>query len=95
MPHARPALRDAGFEVAALVGRNPEKTKADIVRLALEIGAPLAYTWSCYKGNEKHCGRCGTCVERKHAFRDAMVANPTQYEDPEYGLTCNLSIAPA
>jgi 7-cyano-7-deazaguanine synthase len=69
--------------------------KYQIITMGAALGVPYSDTWSCYNGNEKHCGRCGTCVERKHAFRDAMVADPTQYEDPEYGLTCNLSIAPA
>ena len=69
--------------------------KYQIITMGAALGVPYSDTWSCYKGNEQHCGRCGTCVERKYAFRDAMVADPTQYEDPEYGLTCNLSIAPA
>jgi len=68
--------------------------KYQIITMGATLGVPYSDTWSCYKGNEKHCGRCGTCVERKHAFRDAMVADPTQYEDPTYGLTCNLSITP-
>jgi 7-cyano-7-deazaguanine synthase len=67
--------------------------KYQIVKLGAPLGVPYIDTWSCYKGHEKHCGRCGTCVERKHAFRDAMLADPTQYEDPEYGLTCSPSIA--
>ncbi len=69
--------------------------KYQIIAMGAALGVPYSDTWSCYNGNEKHCGRCGTCVERKHAFRDAMVADPTQYEDSEYGLTSNLSIAPA
>ncbi len=60
--------------------------KHQIVSLGAALGVPYADTWSCYKGDEKHCGRCGTCVERKQAFRDAGVPDPTQYEDPEYGF---------
>ena len=55
--------------------------KADLVALGKELGAPLEMTWSCYAGREKHCGKCGTCVERKEAFELAKVADPTEYED--------------
>ncbi|MGB0671930.1 MAG: 7-cyano-7-deazaguanine synthase [Rhodospirillales bacterium] len=41
-------------------------------------------TWSCYKGGEIHCGRCGTCVERIEALHLAGVADPTPYDDPDY-----------
>ncbi|MDR1816646.1 MAG: 7-cyano-7-deazaguanine synthase QueC [Puniceicoccales bacterium] len=54
-------------------------TKADIVRLGAEIGAPLELTWSCYRGGDTHCGRCGTCVERREAFALAGVPDPTEY----------------
>jgi 7-cyano-7-deazaguanine synthase len=67
--------------------------KHQIVSLGTALGVPYADTWSCYKGDAKHCGRCGTCVERKHAFRDAGVPDPTEYEDVQYGfdLTCERS----
>lgn len=55
-------------------------TKAGIARLGASLGAPMYLTWSCYKGEELHCGKCGTCVERKEAFEDAGVADPTKYE---------------
>lgn len=38
------------------------------------------HTYSCYKGGEKHCGTCGTCTERKEAFRDAGMEDPTEYQ---------------
>ncbi|HLI05655.1 MAG TPA: 7-cyano-7-deazaguanine synthase QueC [Ktedonobacteraceae bacterium] len=59
-------------------------SKTQIVKLGATLGVPFADTWSCYKGGEKHCGRCGTCVERKEAFRNAGVVDPTEYEDSEY-----------
>lgn len=57
-------------------------TKADIVRIGSKLHTYLNYskTWSCYKGGELHCGKCGTCVERKEAFYDAGVEDPTTYE---------------
>lgn len=62
-------------------------TKADIVSLGVEVGVPYDKTWSCYKGGEKHCGRCATCVERQEAFALAGVPDPTEYEDPNYFKT--------
>ena len=58
-----------------------EMTKADIVRLGDELGVPFDDTWSCYRGGARHCGRCGTCVERKEAFELAGVHDPTAYVD--------------
>ncbi len=55
-------------------------TKTDIARLGNELGVDYTKTYSCYKGGEKHCGTCGTCTERKEAFRDAGVKDPTEYE---------------
>jgi len=56
-------------------------TKADIVRRGAELGLPFEQTWSCYKGGELHCGRCGTCIERREAFDLAKVNDPTRYAD--------------
>jgi 7-cyano-7-deazaguanine synthase len=56
--------------------------KDGIAKLGHELGVDYKDTWSCYKGGEKHCGRCGTCVERKEAFRLAGVTDPTEYLDP-------------
>lgn len=55
-------------------------TKTDIAKRGKELGIDYSKTWSCYKGGEKHCGKCGTCVERKEAFREAGVKDPTDYE---------------
>ncbi len=54
-------------------------SKADIVTIGAELGVPFAETWSCYKGEQRHCGTCGTCVERREAFGVAGVADPTLY----------------
>lgn len=55
-------------------------TKADIARRGKLLGLDYSETWSCYKGGEKHCGKCGTCVERREAFALAGIADPTDYE---------------
>jgi 7-cyano-7-deazaguanine synthase len=63
------------------------QTKADIVTIGANNGTPFYKTWSCYKGGIRHCGRCGTCVERKEAFRDAEVSDPTEYEDVDFQVS--------
>lgn len=55
-------------------------TKSQIARRGKELGIDYTETWSCYKGGEKHCGKCGTCVERKEALRDAGIEDKTEYE---------------
>lgn len=57
-----------------------EMSKTDLVRLGHELKVPFDLTYSCYNGREKHCGLCGTCYERREAFRDAGVEDPTEYE---------------
>jgi 7-cyano-7-deazaguanine synthase len=54
-------------------------TKGDIAAAGAELGVDFARTWSCYKGGEIHCGKCGTCVERREAFALAGVKDPTVY----------------
>ncbi len=53
--------------------------KTAIVQRGVELGVPFVLTWSCYVGGDKHCGKCGTCVERKEAFVRAGVQDPTVY----------------
>ena len=55
-------------------------TKADIARRGKQLGIDYTETWSCYKGGEKHCGRCGTCTERKEALAEAGIEDKTEYE---------------
>jgi 7-cyano-7-deazaguanine synthase len=65
-------------------------SKADIVKFGAGLGVDYGKTWSCYKGEDTHCGACGTCVERREAFLLAGIEDPTLYEreDP-------LPVAPA
>lgn len=57
-------------------------TKSMIAARGADLGLNYAETWSCYKGGNHHCGRCGTCVERHEALVDAGIADPTEYEKP-------------
>lgn len=55
--------------------------KGEIVRFGAQLNVPFDQTWSCYEGGELHCGKCGTCVERREAFETAGVNDPTVYRD--------------
>jgi len=55
-------------------------TKAQIVELGITLNVPYELTWSCYKGEERACGRCGTCVERLEAFKLNGVKDLIEYE---------------
>lgn len=79
------ALALADWHKLELVTPFIGKTKAQIVARGAELGVDFAATWSCYEGGERHCGACGTCFERREAFRDAGVPDPTDYvARPEY-----------
>jgi 7-cyano-7-deazaguanine synthase len=54
-------------------------TKGEIAVQGTYVQVPFELTWSCYKGGTKHCGVCGTCVERKEAFQEASITDPTEY----------------
>ena len=58
-------------------------TKTDIARRGAQLGLDYSETWSCYKGGDRHCGKCGTCVERKEALREAGIEDTTEYEGNE------------
>lgn len=65
----------------ALIAPYTALTKADIARRGAQLGVDFSLTYSCYKGGDRHCGKCGTCVERKEAFREAGIEDPTNYEE--------------
>jgi 7-cyano-7-deazaguanine synthase len=55
------------------------QSKTDIVRIGVALGVPFERTWSCYRGEAVHCGTCGTCTERKEAFDQNGIPDPTSY----------------
>jgi len=57
-----------------------DSDKSEIVKLGQGLGVPFKDTWTCYKGGMLHCGACSSCRERKRAFRDSGVPDPTEYE---------------
>ena len=50
--------------------------KADVVKEGLKIGVPYQYTWSCYEGKERPCGKCGSCIDRANAFKKNGIKDP-------------------
>ncbi len=93
-PDCRPEFIDAfqamedraldGYAEIKLLAPYVNGSKADIALDGAQRGTPFAQTWSCYKGGDLHCGRCGTCVERREAFHLAGVEDPTDYADPDF-----------
>jgi 7-cyano-7-deazaguanine synthase len=55
--------------------------KKDLVLLGKSLDVPFDLSWSCYRGTQKACGRCDSCVLRRRAFAEAGVADPIPYED--------------
>ena len=56
-------------------------SKEEIVKLGVEVGAPMELSYSCYKGGDKHCGVCESCMRRKRAFRQLGIDDLTEYEN--------------
>lgn len=68
------------YEGVRVEGPYTGLSKADIARRGKALGIDYAETWSCYKGGEHHCGRCGTCVERREALAAASIDDHTVYD---------------
>jgi 7-cyano-7-deazaguanine synthase len=88
-PDCRPAYYEAFNQVVKLGTKDGrleivtpliQMRKSEIVRLGLELGAPLDLTWSCYSREDRACGVCDSCVLRLRAFQDAGSTDPIAYE---------------
>ena len=89
-PDCRRTFYEA-FNRAVEIGTRPEThieivtpvigmRKHEIVRKGLELGAPLHLTWSCYRNEDRACGRCDSCALRLRAFERAGVPDPVEYD---------------
>jgi 7-cyano-7-deazaguanine synthase len=74
------AARAGTFINIGLLSPYTHWTKGQIAKRGRELGIDYSETWSCYRGGERHCGRCGTCRERREALAEAGIDDPTQYE---------------
>jgi 7-cyano-7-deazaguanine synthase len=88
-PDCRPEFYEA-FQQVINVGTKPETQieirtpvirwrKSEIIKKALELGAPLEHTWSCYRESQAACGTCDSCALRLRAFKEAGVRDPIPY----------------
>lgn len=75
------AMQEGTYDGVTIIAPYTNISKNDIASRGKNLGVDYAKTYSCYKGGEKHCGKCGTCVERKEALAAAGIEDPTQYED--------------
>jgi 7-cyano-7-deazaguanine synthase len=88
-PDCRPEFVDAMAHAVSLCDWHKVRlvvpfatmTKAEIVKEGARLGVPFELTYSCYKGGIEHCGKCGTCTERREAFQLAGVLDPAVYKE--------------
>ena len=73
------AMREGTYAQVELLRPFIDLDKGGIAKLGSSLGVDYRQTWSCYKGGDVHCGRCGTCVERIEAFQLAGLKDPTIY----------------
>ncbi|MBP5514234.1 MAG: 7-cyano-7-deazaguanine synthase, partial [Bacteroidaceae bacterium] len=73
------ATQEGTYDHISIYAPYTKLTKGEIARHGKALGLNYAETWSCYKGGEKHCGKCGTCVERREALAEAGIKDNTKY----------------
>lgn len=74
------AMKQGTYDGVDIIAPYTSISKIDIARHGAAVGVDYAQTYSCYKGGEHHCGLCGTCIERKEAFEQAGLEDPTIYD---------------
>lgn len=75
------AAKAGTYERISIVAPYTDISKADIARRGKALGIDYTETWSCYKGGLHHCGKCGTCVERKESMMLAGIIDKTIYDE--------------
>ena len=73
------AAIEGTYERIKLFAPYTDISKADIALRGKKLGIDYSETWSCYKGNDFQCGKCGTCVERREALLNAGIVDNTVY----------------
>lgn len=74
------AITVGTFENISIFAPYTNITKGEIAKIGKQLNLDYSETYSCYKGNKKHCGKCGTCIERKEALAYAGIKDLTEYE---------------
>ncbi len=75
------AIQEGTYEGIVVKAPYTLLSKADIALRGKRLGVDYTTTYSCYRGGEKHCGRCGTCIERRQALAAAGITDATEYEE--------------
>ena len=75
------AISSGTYDNLTILAPYTSISKTAIAQRGKALGIDYSETWSCYKGGVLHCGKCGTCIERKEALRDAGINDTTQYEE--------------
>ena len=75
------AMRAGTYIGVEIMAPYTDISKTDIALIGKRLGIDYSQTYSCYKGGERHCGKCGTCMERKEALREAGSEDNTLYEE--------------
>ena len=75
------AMTNGTYEGVHIFAPYTNITKANIAQRGARIGINYAETYSCYKGGVNHCGKCGTCIERREALAEAGVTDTTTYDE--------------
>ena len=73
------ATQEGTYDHICIYAPYTNLTKGEIARHGKALGLDYSETWSCYKGGEVHCGKCGTCVERREALAEAGIEDKTVY----------------
>lgn len=79
--YMRKSIQEGSYNKVYLVSPFVNSTKADIVSIGLKLNVPYELTTSCYKGGDKACGKCGTCIDRLNAFHANGVEDLIEYEE--------------
>jgi 7-cyano-7-deazaguanine synthase len=75
------AMRAGTYIGVEIMAPYTDISKTGIALIGKRLGIDYSQTYSCYKGGERHCGKCGTCMERKEALREAGIEDTTLYEE--------------
>lgn len=75
------AMKAGTYPGITLEAEFTDISKSEIAMIGKKLGIDYAHTYSCYRGGEKHCGKCATCLERKEALETAGILDHTLYED--------------
>lgn len=75
------AIKLGTYNKVTVVAPLAKMNKAQVVAEGLRLKVPYHLTWSCYEGRAKQCGTCGTCIDRKEAFKANGIEDPVEYEE--------------